>query len=185
MNGIADLLLAIWEAIMDMVAPYEIICEWEQGVKTKWGKIVKTCKHTNGVRGTGLHFYWPIIGGLDTHDCNLSTMQSDDQTLTTSDGETVVVAMTLAYRITDAGRFYRWIHDQDETIQNVIESAVGRAVPKLNWWKTNKRKDWGLVENLVDMVTEEITPKLRKWGVEPVDLATHTMVKCRTYRLIT
>ena len=58
-------------------------------------------------------------------------------------------------------------------------------MPQLNWWATTKQEDWGLVENLVEMVSEEITPRLRKWGVEVIDIATHTCVKCRAYRLIT
>ena len=185
MTGLSELFRAIWDAITDLVAPYAIINEWEQGVKTTFGRIVKTCRNTNGVRGTGLHFYWPVIGCIHSQDTNTSTMQSDDQTLTTRDGETVVVAMTMAYRIKDAGRFFRWIHEQDETIQNVIESAVGRAVPGLDWWADGKQKNWGLVENLVEMVSEECTPRLHRWGVDVIDLAAHTMVRCRTYRLIT
>ena len=185
MTGIAEVFGAIWEAVSSAVAPYEVIHEWEQGVKTKLGRIVKTCRHTNGVRGTGLHFYWPLVGGIDTQNTNTSTMQTNDQTLTTQDGVAVVVAMTIAYRITDAGRFFRWIHDQDETIENVLESAVGRAVPQLDWWQGTSKENWGLVENLVEMVGEEITPRLRKWGVDLVDLAPHTMVRARAYRVIT
>ena len=185
MTGLAELLTAIWEAITNIVAPYEIVCEWQQGVKTRWGKITKTCRHTNGWFGTGLHFYWPLIGGMDLQDCNTSTIQTDDQTLTTRDGETVVVAMTIAYRIKDAGRFFRWIHDQAETIQNVVESEVGRAVPQLDWWQTDERDSWALTENLVVTAEAEIVPRLRRWGIEVVDLAIHTVARARTYRLIT
>ncbi len=185
MTGLAELLTTVWEAITSCVAPYQIVPEWQSGVKTRLGKITKTCRHTNGVRGTGLHFYWPIIGGIDLQDTNTSTIQTDDQTLTTRDNESIVVAMTIAYRIKDAGRFYKYIHDQDETIQNVVESEVGRAVPQLDWWQNGERDNWGLTENLVTTVEGEITPRLRRWGIEVIDVATHTMTRARTYRLIT
>ena len=54
----------------------------------------------------------------------------------------------------------------------------------LDWWANKKRDNWGLVENLVPVVREEIDPQFRRWGIVVVDIAFHTVVKCRTYRII-
>lgn len=186
MSTLSEFFATIGEYLRSLI-PFVIIDDWEQGAKTYLGRIVKTCTSKNGLHGTGLHMYWPVLGGVEIQDTNLSTMQSDDQTLTTKDGETVVVAMTLLYYITDVGCFYLYIHDQDETIQNALESSIGRWVQDLTWFEQelyDGAEEWMLKDMLVTQVEKDLQERLGHWGVAIDDLSLHTLTRARAHRLI-
>ncbi len=177
-------LIAAFGDYLRSLIPFVLVEEWEQGVKTRFGRIVRTCLPTNGLFGTGVHMFWPVVGGIIVQDTNISTMESDDQTLTTNDGETVVVALTLSYWIFDVGRFYRFIHDQDDTIQNVLESSVGRWVGELNWYDVEDEEDRVIGANLIPQVEKDVELRFENWGIRIDDLALHTLTKVRAFRLI-
>lgn len=184
---VGEVLASFGEHLRALI-PFVIVSEWEQGVRTRFGRITKTCTADNGWFHTGLHSYWPIIGGVIVEDTNLTMLQTTEQTLTTHDGEAVVVSMIIAYRITDVGKYYHAIHDMHETIENAVESSIGRWMHDLNWEEVDEDAEevpcYDLAARLVKEVEQDIALRLEPWGIEVDDFAVHTLIRVRALRLI-
>lgn len=72
----------------------------------------------------GFHWKWPIIDEVNTQDVCVTTMRVPQQTLTTKDRRTIVVAGIIKYRIKDVKPYICDILDQRDVLLDVTMGAV-------------------------------------------------------------
>ena len=65
--------------------PLRIVNDWEQGVRVVHGNATTLLTSSNGMFGTGLHCFWPLIGEFVSQDTNIETPETGLQTLTSKD----------------------------------------------------------------------------------------------------
>jgi len=156
--------------------PVRIIHDWEQGVRCRFGNATSTLTSENGIGGTGLHWFWPLIGEINLYETNIEVSETELQTHTTSDGVAVTLSLGVKYRIFDLKLMYQNIHDPIETLGNELCSAVGKCVVAMEFS--------ALSTGLCDQVMQEVKEEMDEWGVEVVSLSLINLSSARPIRLI-
>jgi regulator of protease activity HflC (stomatin/prohibitin superfamily) len=156
--------------------PIRIIHDWEQGVRCLFGNARSMLTSQNGIGGTGLHVFWPVVGEINAYETNIEVSETDLQTQTTGDGVAVTISLGNKYRIFDLKRMYLSIHDPVETLGNEICSAVGKCVIAMEFSALSTR--------LCDRVMQEVKEEMSEWGIEIVSLSLINLTKARPIRLI-
>jgi regulator of protease activity HflC (stomatin/prohibitin superfamily) len=157
--------------------PMRTIHDWEQGVRCLFGNARHRLTSTSGLRGTGLHFFWPWIGEIHVCDTNIEVVETDLQTQTSLDGQPVTFSMGLKYRIVNLKRMYQSIHDARETLYNEICSVAG--------WCAGQMEYEAIRHDLCEHVVRETKEQMGEWGIEVISLHLINMSAAQPLRLIT
>jgi regulator of protease activity HflC (stomatin/prohibitin superfamily) len=157
--------------------PIRIIHDWEQGVRCRLGNATSKLTSTNGVGGTGLHAFWPLVGEINVYETNIEVSETELQTHTTADGVQVTISVGVKYHIFDLKRMYQNIHDPVETLENEICCAVGDCVVDINFG--------ALSSSLCDHVAQQLKEQMGEWGIEIVSLSLINLSNAQPIRLIT
>ena len=157
--------------------PCRIVSDWEQGVRCRLGRATALLTSTNGLFGTGLHFFWPLAGEIHTTETNIEVEETALQTHTTSDSVPVSFALGVQYRIRDMRQMYLHIHDPAETIENAICATAGTCV--------TSTKHAELPSLLCGRVMEETHDLLGEWGIEVLSVSLMNFSRVRPVRLLT
>lgn len=162
--------------------PFRIVSVWESGVRYTLGKPKRLLKHDNGFFKTGLHWFWPVIGNIWTEDTNIDVLETDMQTFTLPEGETVCFSFAMKYRIKDLLVMGNTIHEPDSTLSNEVLSMVGAVLEddKENGFESFDDVQDGITEAIRDAVSKQ----MEKWGVEVIELWPTSMAKVQTFRLL-
>jgi len=156
--------------------PVRIIREWEQGVRLRNGNRTKLLTSTNGVKGGGIHFFWPLIGEVQSEEVNVRVVETSWQTLTTKDGHAVSFSLAARYRIRDLGKMYVAIHEHEDTIQNQLSVAAAEAIQGI---------DLADLDAMLATAVREIAKKrLTDWGVTVLEVSLFNRVEAQTLRLL-
>jgi regulator of protease activity HflC (stomatin/prohibitin superfamily) len=156
--------------------PMRIIHDWEQGVRCLFGNAKARLTSSNGLGGTGLHFFWPGLQEIEVCDTNIEVVETDLQTHTSLDGAPVTFSMGLKYRITNLMRMYKSIHDARETIYNEISSVAGWCVGQMDYE--------AIRHDLCEHVLRETKEQMGEWGIEVMSLHLINMSEAKPLRLI-
>ena len=156
--------------------PLRIVSAWEQGVKLRAGNPTDLLTSTNGWHGSGLHFYWPVLGEIITADTASRVVETGWQSLVTKDGEGVSFSLAARYRIRDLVKLYTTIQDPDETIQNQLSAAASEALSTLNLDEIDAQ--------LAAMVKKEARKQLTQWGVTLLEVSLFNRIEAQAIRLL-
>jgi regulator of protease activity HflC (stomatin/prohibitin superfamily) len=156
--------------------PARLVHDWEQGVRCLFGRATTRLTSSNGVFGTGLHFFWPVVGRIITDETNIEVVETDLQTLTTRDGVPVTFSLGLKYRISNLVRMYKSIHDARETLYNEITAVAGSLVPQLEYEAVR--------DELCKLVIHETKEQMGEWGIEIISLNLINLCEAQPIRLI-
>jgi regulator of protease activity HflC (stomatin/prohibitin superfamily) len=157
--------------------PVRIVHDWEQGVRCRLGNATSKLTSSNGIGGTGLHVFWPLVGEISLYETNIEVSETELQTHTTADDAAVTISLGVKYRIFDLKRMYQNIHDPIETLDNEICSAAGQCIVAMQFAQ--------LSTGLCDRILQEVKEQMGEWGIEIVSLSLINLTKARPVRLIT
>lgn len=157
--------------------PVRIIHDWEQGVRCRFGNATSLLTACNGIGGTGLQVFWPVIGEISVYETNIEVSETPLQTHTTIDDVAVTISLGVKYRIFDLKRMYQNIHDPIETLENEICSAAGRCIVDMEFAALSSR--------LCEHVMRESKEQMGEWGIEICSISLINLTKARPIRLIT
>jgi len=90
---------------------WRVIQPNQAGVRTFCGLFPSTLKQ-------GLHFVCPVLGDITVMDIKDQVKDVRSQTLTTADGVSVAVGLSVRYDILDIYRAIYEVHDFDESLSN-------------------------------------------------------------------
>ncbi len=156
--------------------PLRIVQAWEQGVRLRSGNPTKLLTSTNGIAGSGVHAFWPLIGEVLTEDANVRVVETGWQSLVTRDGKPVSFSLAARYRVRDLVKLYVHVHDPDETIQNHLSACAAQVIVELTLEE--------LDEKLARGVQQEARKRLNEWGVGLLDVALFNRVEAAALRLM-
>ncbi len=150
-----------------------IIRHTHAGVKFVWGSRVKRM-------GPGVHIYWPVVTEIEVYPTARQTHNMVTQTLTTKDGQSVVVGIVVIYEINDivAALSNNW--DVGDTLSDVPQMAVVKVVN--GWNYADLRAE--LTGKVEAELTRETKHKLKSFGVKVERCGITDFSPCRVTRLI-
>ena len=143
----------------------------EGGVITFCGKFPRTV-------GPGFHFVFPVLGVVTYTDVTEQVIDVRSQSLTTKDGESVAVGISVAYDVMDAYRAIFQVQDRDNSLANETLRIVGDWV-RAHTFDECRESD----------VPNAILPDLRKiaterWGLKVWRVGLSDFAKHRAIRLL-
>ena len=157
--------------------PVRVVHDWEQGVRCVFGNVRGRLTSTNGLFGTGLHIFWPIVSEILVDETNLEVVETDIQTVITDDDETVTFSLGIKFRINNLARMYTSIHDARETIYTEVCSVAGWCVSRMEYVM--------VAEDLCEHILRETKEQMGEWGIELISLSLINLNTAQPLRLIT
>lgn len=160
------------DKLLDAAFPYVIIAPWEQGVRTFMGRVTKHMTPTNGVFGTGLHFYWPILGTSAAWECNTETWRTSPQTF-----GNLTLSFIIQARIARLDLWFVGVNDPiNHVVGDQVSAAAGELAGELNGALPSP--EW------CEKVRALAQRRCYGWGVEIKRVAVETATCAPTLRLI-
>lgn len=98
-------------------------------IKKTDGGVIFTRGHVKAV-GAGLWWYWPVWSSVSTIPVVRQTLNLTYQSLIASDGEAVVLAVTVVYEVSDVELALTSTDNIIDTIQDLSHWAVKRVVSR-------------------------------------------------------
>ena len=174
MTTIAALIEKYLDKILSTAFPYKIVYQWEQGVKTRSGKVVGgVLTSTNGLFGSGVHFYWPIIGTLAAWETNVEVFSTKPQSI-----NEWTVSFLVQARIK---RLDWWFINVGDPMPDVVADTVAAAASEL---VVKLPRGGGLPDDFCQKVRKVAQTRMHGWGCEIMRVSLETATKAPTLRLI-
>ena len=76
----------------------------------------------------GYHFYWPLIHEIRSCYSTRQELDLPEQILSSVDGETVLVSVSIVYRVTDVVKALIKTQDYESTVMEVAQRAVQASI---------------------------------------------------------
>lgn len=167
--------------------PLRSISDWEQGCLIRAGQVRKLLTSINGIRGTGVHFFIPILDEILVMDASIEVVEGSVQTCETSDGESVAFNLAVRYRIVDVCKVYSTIYEVRDTVISQARASAGELAPTFNAYAATEQEseegsDFAI--ELAEAVYRDLHERFTEWGIELQSVALSSCTFCRAYRLI-
>lgn len=158
----------LFEFIQKLVIWWVTIMPWERGVHVRIGKNVKVLE-------AGLHLRIPFLDRVYVQTTRMRVVQSTIQTLTTRDGKTVTVLMSLGYTIEDIYKLYNTLYHTEQTLCNMMQGIIADEIYARD-----------LIDCIPSRLEELVSGKMKgeDYGLDFKYLKITGFAVVKTYRLI-
>lgn len=157
--------------ILDSLLFWRILPPNERGIRTFCGK------HPIEL-GPGLHWVFPVLGDIMVTDITEQVVDVRSQSLTTRDGESVAIGISVAYEVLNAYKALYRVEDRDNSLVNETLRIVGEFV---------RTHDYGnlLEDTLADWVIRELRKiATDRWGLKVLRVGLSDCSKHRALRIM-
>jgi len=144
------------------------------GVRFRHGCTVVELTHQNGVGGTGLHIYWPLVTEYEVVPIKRQTTNLDAQYLCTKDGQTIGVGGILVYEIDNVVSLLTECYDYEDTIRDLALATVKSVIVQhdIDRLRTESKK-------IDQELTKDLRNQLRRFGVKTIRVTLSDLAPCR------
>lgn len=154
--------------LIDAVLPIETIHEYEQGVKFRFGKIVKLYKKPRIV------FYWPIIESIETRSFVEEVASTSSVCVDMACGKTLRLAVALRFTITNLQQWYTAIQDFEESMMELVQGHIPDAVMDYTADELRSKR-----KQVLDELKIECDDVFAEWGVNLDDIRFNCFARTR------
>jgi regulator of protease activity HflC (stomatin/prohibitin superfamily) len=176
-DAVGQIILDFVRWVVSVIFPFHIINDYEQGVRLRSGRLHALLTSTNGIFGTGLHVYWPLIGEILKQGVVLRVNETPIQTLTTADGSEATLSLGVRWSIHDVRALWLRVHDGEETVLDLVQGTAGAVVPTLTYD--------ALHTDLAPAMVAGIKKRTRGWGIDINEVYLTNLCKPPALRLLT
>lgn len=179
LSGFIEYLYGFW--------PARIVNDWEAGIRMRAGQITAVLSSTNGIFGTGIHVFWPVVGEIQTMAANVEVNETPWQTHTIS-GRTIVFSLGYKYQVKNMRKLWTEVHDHEETVLNEVCSVAGACIEQIAERaaeagpKANPLED--ARDALPDLVKEGVGKSFLAWGLYMKEVSLFNLSEGPTLRLL-
>ena len=145
-----------------------VIAPWEGGLRIRLGKVA-------GELGPGIHFRIPFLDRLYVQSLQLRLISDNGQTMTTSDGKVVTVAMGIEYGIGNLLRVYEMLANPETVLMYRVQGIIADHVTAVTASVLSP-------QTIEQAVTDNIT--VDEWGMDRLRLHITSFAFVRCYRLL-
>jgi regulator of protease activity HflC (stomatin/prohibitin superfamily) len=169
-----DFIRSTWDIIWEALGWFQIctfIDEWEEGVLLRRGKFSRTV-------GPGIAWHLPFeIDEITCQNVKPTSMDLDEQVLTTADNVKVVISVVLMWNIYDIRKCLIDVEDAEETLEQIAYGYVHDAVEVSDWDAIREpefRKE----------LKQNIQKQARKFGITVSTVKITNFAETKVFRLI-
>lgn len=155
----------------------QLLPRWVHVAETEQAVMFRRGGHV--LRRPGVHFYWPLWTQVTVHPVVRQVVAVPPQGLVTLDERAVVVDAVLTFSICDLERFLVDNYDAEESLGDVAQAAVRRAVCSQSFPAIQEAR-----AQLDKVLTREATKVMRPFGVEVEVLRLRTFVPAAAAHLL-
>lgn len=149
---------------------WKVVEQWERGLVLRFGRYHRMVK-------PGLVFVWPFyIESVYVEDIYRKVAALPPQSLTTSEGVSVVVSAVVTYRVKNVKKVILAAGGHEDAIIAVIPGTIGAFVSGARWDDLN-------TEEFRSTVASAAHESAVDWGMVVEDVRFANLVKARSYRL--
>ncbi len=127
--------------------------------------------HAPGQGGAGLNYKIPFMQTVIQFDRRNLALEADQEEVTASDQQRLVVDAFLRYRISDPLQFYRSLHDEttaQDRLERLVNSSLRQVLGSTNLQDViSQRRDQLMQQSKIDV---EKRAKAASLGIEVIDL---------------
>lgn len=163
-----DFLNTILNWVTNIFTWWVVIMPWEQGIRVRLGKHIKKLN-------PGMFFKIPIIDSVFLQTIRKRMINVPIQTLTTKDGKTITLMISIGYSINDVLTLYNTLYHPETTIQCIIMNKISEYVSNNNTEDCTPNKLCGIITSVNE---------LNQYGISNLELNLLNYAIVRTYRLI-
>jgi hypothetical protein len=156
-------------ALKSLLTWWVMVAPWEQAVRVRGGKRLM-------LLNAGLHLRVPIWDRIYQQSTRRRFSVPPPQTLTTKDGKSLTVCVTVGYSIADLLLLYQSLHHPEEAVQAEVMGAVARVVTGLRSDECRPAQIGAAATGVVD---------LHRFGLTDFEITVVSYAIVRTYRFIT
>lgn len=157
--------------------PFEVIDHYNRGVRLRFGKARKDESGEFKVLGPGLHWRIPFVDQISTHMVKPTTMDLSEQTITTKDGQSVVVRGVLKYEVHDVATLLLEVDSPAAAVADMSMGIIRDAFVERDWKECNDPA-------LPGQIAIKIRREAKKWGVNVLQLTLTDLALMRSIRLL-
>lgn len=164
---IADIVTGLW----DYIVPFYVIEPFEQGIEIRLGVYRRTVTQ-------GLRWKFPFLDVIYTQRITTTTLSTNPQSLTTHDGQDIVVSAVIKYRVTDVKVFLLDVENAKDALADITQGTI-KGIVMARTWEGCRHTD----------IDKDITTKVRReakrWGIEVDSVTLVDIALLMSVRLLT
>lgn len=166
-DRLLDLIIQLWEEII----PFIIILEYQEAVVLRFGKFCKVIKK-------GVHFKIPFFDNITKQHTTITTIGLPPQSLTTKDGQSIVVRGMIKYKIADVHNYIVLVYDAKDAMVDTTCGIIREIVNDKTWQEIQL----GKIDN---MISKKVTLAMKDYGIEVHWVTLTDMALMKSLRLFT
>lgn len=177
-DKLIDLLAQFWDRLL----PFEIIDQYAEGVVLTLGRLRprerkwEFWKRKSTHLGPGFHWIWPFFEKVLSDVVVPTTFNLQPQSLTTADGQCVVVSMVITRSISDIEKSLLEVENPDNALVDSSCGAVAKAVRQTTWDDLHRPE-------FEQLVLEEIRKRAKEYGIRIHRAQLSDISKARSIRI--
>jgi membrane protease subunit HflC len=167
LDKLIDLLLQF----IDDITPFVVIPHYDRGVRLRFGKQVSAALEPG--------FYWkvPFADNILTIQVKMTTMSLAEQTVTTKDGQSMVVKCIIKYEIEDAAMVLLEMNDPIDSISDMAKGIIRKELVLLDWKDCNN-------EEIEAKIKRKVKAEAKKWGISISEVTLTDLGLMRSIRIL-
>jgi regulator of protease activity HflC (stomatin/prohibitin superfamily) len=147
-------------ANIEKLLPFQIIKEYERGVRFTLGRNPKELK-------PGPHWRLPMIHFILAYDVVDEVMNLPTQSVITKDNKPVCFSVNIAFRIADVVQHACNVQDFNESTAGAAMTHLSKRVRESTLEELEKPEG---LKKLEDSLRGTLTTKMKRWGTEVIDV---------------
>lgn len=155
---------------LEDIKPYQIIPYYDKGVRLRLGK-------PRGVLEYGPHWKIPFVDTIMVRMVKPTTMNLNEQSVTTKDNISVVVKAVIKYEIADVEKLLLEVNDPVDAISDMTQGIIREKIINRNYSECN---DGVLTSEILRSAKIEA----KKWGISILDITLTDLAQMRSIRLL-
>lgn len=164
-----DRLLDFFLALIDDLLPWIVIPHYDRGYMFRLGNKKKVLE-------PGFHFKIPFVDNVLTHMVKTTTIDISEQSITTLDGKSIVVAAVVKYDVDDVEKLLCEVAGPVEAVKDMTKGIIRNLIIVTLWENCNDEK-------LANEITKKARVEARKWGIKIESVTLTDMGIIRSIRL--
>lgn len=150
---------------------FEVVDPYQRGVQLRLGTFKRVLE-------PGFYFILPFgIDRVMTENVVTETMTTLPQSLTTKDGQAVVVSLVVTFRISDVKVFLLEVEGRNAVIGDIAYGATANFIMSRTWEE--------LASCTLDKdLSKTIRAATKRYGVEIVQVQPSDFQRCRSLRIV-
>lgn len=177
--GIEKLIEIIGDA-WDQLLPFTVIPYYQKGVRLRLGRKPQSSGIFSAptVLDAGFHWKIPFADEVLTETVVATTMNISEQSVTTLDGKSVVVASVLKYSVSDVEKLLLEVSTAKDALNDMAKGIIRGKIINANWDECNN-------DSFLGKVSKEIKHEAAKWGITVEQFTITDLGLIRSIRLLT